>query len=84
MNARKIPSAPAAVLKGKSKHRGNGLLEPERRDNVGVRLFCRRRRCVWRNTDGFCLMAHRCPTGDRFTTEGDADDHKGIKPAVLA
>ena len=30
-----------------------------------VKFLCRRRRCVWRNADGFCLMAHRCPTGDR-------------------
>lgn len=32
---------------------------------MSVRLFCRRKRCIWRNADGFCLMAYECPTGDR-------------------
>lgn len=41
-----------------------------------AKYLCRRRRCVWRNADGFCLMAHRCPTGDRFTTEGEVDDQR--------
>lgn len=34
---------------------------------MAAKYLCRRRRCVWRNTDGFCLMAHTCPTGDRYT-----------------
>lgn len=30
------------------------------------KYICVRKKCDWRNPDGSCLMAHRCPTGDRF------------------
>lgn len=46
-----------------------------------AKYLCRRRRCVWRNADGFCLMAHRCPTGDRFTTEGEGKEGGHVSEA---
>lgn len=43
---------------------------------MAAKYLCRRRRCVWRNADGFCLMAYTCPYGDRFVTGGEADDQR--------
>lgn len=36
---------------------------------MAAKYLCRRKRCIWRNADGFCLMAHTCPTGDRYVVE---------------
>lgn len=40
------------------------------------KYLCRRKRCIWRNVDGFCLMAYECPTRDRVIVEGEADDQR--------
>ena len=30
------------------------------------RTVCMRKACDWRDANGLCLMAHRCPYGERY------------------
>lgn len=43
------------------------------------KYICVRKQCDWRNPDGACLMAHRCPTGDRFRLPAGEEPAQGLE-----
>lgn len=43
------------------------------------KYICVRKQCDWRNPDGACLMAHRCPAGDRFRLPAGEEPAQGLE-----